>query len=254
MKNFFWIGLLLLGTFASIQAKEPVYLNVVYIGNSITYGAWLMNPRKEAPPVQASIYLQKQTGIKAVRFSNQGVSGLTTVDFLPKSDTYFNKVIEAADQFKNEDWAQLVFSIMLGTNDSAMDHTNGAPVSTQAYKENMKQIIEALLQRYPTSKIVLHKPLWYSPNTYNGARYLEEGLKRLQTYYPVLVGLVKAYATSNPHQVMLGDTQGYAYFEKNHTTDMKAEEGHAGTFYLHPNAKGAKALGCFWGKAINNIL
>ena len=83
---------------------------------------------------------------------------------------------------------------MLGTNDSAITGPNGAPASPGKYHENMKTIIDKLLALYPKCKVVLHRPVWYSPNTYNGAKYLEEGLNRLQSYYPELQALVLHYS------------------------------------------------------------
>ena len=151
-------------------------------------------------------------------------------------------------------WADLVFSIMLGTNDSAIEGTNGCPVAPERYYENMKTIINRLLALYPNCRIVVHRPLWYSPNTYNGAKYLEEGLRRLQDYYPQIQRLVDYYASHFPGQVFLGDTKGFDYFKENHLTDFQAEKGNAGVFYLHPNEKGAVRLGELWSEAIRQAL
>ena len=126
--------------------------------------------------------------------------------------------------------------------------------SPEKYEENMKAIINQLLALYPSCKIVLHRPVWYSPNTYNGAMYLKEGLNRLQSYYPVLQSLVADYANRFPGQVFMGDTEGFDYFKTNYQTDLFPEDGNAGTFYLHPNVKGAAVLGELWGKAIMKIL
>ena len=35
---------------------------------------------------------------------------------------------------------------------------------------------------------------------------------------------------------------------------MKHENGQKGIFYLHPNEKGSKELGHFWGEAISKIV
>jgi|SRR6185312_910779 len=66
-------------------------INIVFIGNSITYGARLANPVAEAPPVAAVAYLRRQPGIGEVSWSNQGKSGATTVDFLPPASQLFSK-------------------------------------------------------------------------------------------------------------------------------------------------------------------
>lgn len=233
-----------------LKAEDKKNLNIVFIGNSITAGALIANPAHDAPPVKAAMYLSRQPSVASVKYSNQGVSGCTTVDYLPKTETLFTKAVAAADKFADETWATLVFSIMLGTNDSAISGTNGAPVSVEQYGENMKAIIDRLLALYPACKIVLHRPIWYSPNTYNGAMYLKAGLVRLQSYYPALQKIVDDYAGRFPSQVLMGDTEAFGYFEANHQSDLFPEDGNAGIFYLHPNEKGAAVLGEFWGKAI----
>ena len=83
----------------SFQVFSQAKLSIVFIGNSITHGAGLKDPATEAPPVKACDYLRQLKGIGQVRFSNQGVSGFTTVDFLPSTNTVFNKVEAAARAF-----------------------------------------------------------------------------------------------------------------------------------------------------------
>ncbi|MCD7938454.1 MAG: GDSL-type esterase/lipase family protein [Tannerellaceae bacterium] len=239
---------------AFAQYDHPLWLNVVYIGNSITQGVLMDTPRRNAPPVKASIYLRQQEGVGEVKFSNQGASGKTTVDFLPETGTYFNNVKEAADQLKEDTWSTLIFSIMLGTNDSAIEGPNGAPVSPEAYYRNMSRIMDELLALYPGCLIVLHRPLWYSPNTHNASRYLEEGLERLQSYFPELDRLVDTYGKTHPGQVFAGDQEGFGFFQEHYADYFIPENGNSGTFYLHPNEAGATQLGRFWGKAIWNCL
>lgn len=85
-----------------MMGEEKKNLNIVFIGNSITQGALLENPRREAPPVKAALYLRRQPSVGTVRYSNQGVSGSTTLDFLPQTDLLFPKVVQVADQFKEK--------------------------------------------------------------------------------------------------------------------------------------------------------
>ncbi|PSL43095.1 lysophospholipase L1-like esterase [Chitinophaga niastensis] len=241
---------LLTGVTAAAQSKK---LNIVFIGNSITHGAGLANPLTDAPPVQACNWLREKMPAMQVAYSNQGVSGATTVDFLPATNSLFNNVIKAANTFKSDKDATLVFSMILGTNDSASEGPNGSPVSPADYEANVKIIMNRLLADYPGCIIILHRPIWYSPNTQNGARYLVEGLARLQSYFPVLDKIVKDYQLTNPKQVFSGDVKGFAYFKK-HPEFFQQEQGKAGIFLLHPNEKGAAALGLLWGKAIKNRL
>jgi len=105
-------------------------VNIVFIGNSITHGAQLNDPSTEAPPVIASAYLREQDNIGTVDFSNQGYSGYTTVDFLPATQKAFKNVEAAARAFPNQE-ALLIFSVKLGTNDSAIQGPNGSPVAPE---------------------------------------------------------------------------------------------------------------------------
>ncbi|MEO6849422.1 MAG: GDSL-type esterase/lipase family protein, partial [Mucilaginibacter sp.] len=183
------ISFLLIFSFQGFCQKRVI--KVIYIGDSITYGGWLNDIGTEAPPVLASSYLKHQRGIDSVEFSNQGHSGYTTVNFLPGGNAFI-AAEKAVGSFSDKD-GSLVFSIMLGTNDSAVKGPRGAPVAPEDFKINMKSIVDQLLSDFPKSKIVINLPLWYSPNTYNGAQYLQEGLDRLQSYSEPIKMLIKEY-------------------------------------------------------------
>lgn len=247
MKQSCFIFLFLLFAVSLLAQVSDKKVKIVFIGNSITYGANLINPGSEAPPVQAVNKLQAD-GYE-VNYANCARSGKTTVDFLPESKTLYQTVIQAADTLYKKDKSRLIFSIMLGTNDSAVKGTNGAPVSPENYKENLKVIIDSLHNRYPGSYFVLHRPLWYSPNTHNAATYLEEGLNRLQTYTPILDALAKEEA-----YILTGDRDGYSLFKRKASECFVAENGNSGMFYLHPNATGARILGELWAKNISRHL
>lgn len=242
---------LLAGHYLFAQSAGP-NLNIVFIGNSITYGATLDSPKTQASSVMAAAWLRKQPGMGTIAYSNQGHSGYTTVDFQPATRT-FAQAVQAAGDFADKQ-ARLVFSVMLGTNDSAITGPNGAPVAPANYQQNLKTIVDSLLRKFPRCIVILHHPIWYSPNTYNGAKYLQEGLSRMQSYFPEIDQLVAGYATTYPHRVFTGDTKAFAYFKKHHLTDLTPENGHQGIFYLHPNKAGAVILGAFWGKAIEKVV
>ncbi|MGZ3776425.1 MAG: GDSL-type esterase/lipase family protein [Mucilaginibacter sp.] len=231
-----------------VAAFSQQNIHVIYIGDSITQGVQLSDPTEQAPPAAASAYIQSQQGVGKIDFSNQGHSGFTTVDFLPGTET-FKQLEQAASGLAGKP-GLLVFSIMLGTNDSAIKGPNGSPVSPDTYYANLSTIVATLLKDYPGCSIIIHHPIWYSPNTYNGAQYLQEGLDRLQSYFSEIKKLVDGYAESNKGQVFVGDTKAFTYFKKTHLTTLIPENGHQGTFYLHPNEMGAKKLGIFWAKAI----
>jgi len=115
--------------------------------------------------------LRQQPGIGTVTFSNQGHSGFTTVDFLPATGRPFRQVKQAARDFTDKH-ALLIFSIKLGTNDSAITGPNGAPVLPEDYEKNLKIITDSLLKEYPDSLVIYQRPVWYSPNTCNGAKLI----------------------------------------------------------------------------------
>ena len=79
------------------KSKNPK-VNIVFIGNSITYGALHKNRDVTAPPVQCGLWLSQQEGIDTVYISNGGRSGRTTYHFLPNA----NDVIPAGDKGPGE--------------------------------------------------------------------------------------------------------------------------------------------------------
>lgn len=231
---------------AGVAGAQGKGLDIIYIGDSITAGAGI-GDASNYPTVAFDIALQK-AGYTAVQSSNQGHSGYTTLDFQPGTPA-FEQVENAANEYKGST-NELVFSIMLGTNDSAIRGPHGAPVSAENYAKNLQSIINKLIKDYPGSKFVIQHPIWYSPNTYNGAMYLQEGLDRLQSYFSQIERLVSNYAVKNKGHVFLGDCDAFDYFKTHYQASLQAEQGNKGIFYLHPNANGAKVLGEFWAKAI----
>lgn len=221
-------------------------INLLFIGNSITAGATLSSASTMAPPVVCGQLVEAATGV-TTNVYNGGHSGITTLGFLPGRND-FTRVVNAAKAYQANNGGLIYFSIMLGTNDSACTTTEGAPVSPDTYGKNIKAIIDALIDAVPTCKILLNYPIWYSPNTHNSAKYLQEGLDRLHSYYPVLDGIVAQY-----EQVFGGNRAVWDYFEDNKVL-FTAEKGNAGTFYLHPNQVGAHCLAEIWAQSILKLL
>ena len=236
--------LLLFPLTAFAQGKKAV--EIVFIGNSITQGARLAHPETEGPAPQ-TVELLREEGYD-VKYANRGRSGTTTYDWLPGSGKCFGPMIAAADGLFTPE-AEHVFSVMLGTNDSAETRCNGAPVSAEQYEKNVCTIIDTLLTRYPDARIVLNFPIWYSPTTHNGARYLQAGLDRLQTYHPVIRKIAKAYRK----RVFTGNKKAFKAF-RNHPELFDEENGNSGKFYLHPNATGARLLATYWEKGVKRVI
>lgn len=227
-----------------VDPKENI--NLLFIGNSITAGATLSTPSTQAPPILCRKLVANATGVKTNVY-NGGHSGITTWGFLPGRDD-FTKVVSAAQNYVASNGGLIYFSIMLGTNDSACTTTEGAPVSTDTYRDNMKKIIEKLIEEVPTCKIIVNYPIWYSPSTYNSAMYLQEGLDRLHSYYPIIDGIVEEY-----EQVFAGNRGVWEYFENNKALFTR-ESGNAGYFYLHPNLTGANRLAEIWANSLLKLI
>ena len=225
-------------------------LDVVYVGDSITAGATLPNHGTESPGVVCTQVLQAKLAPRVVNDFIYGRSGHTTVDFLPPSTKDFLDLETGAKKLQADHPGELLFSIMLGTNDSAVKGPNGSPVQPQNYKKNLTAIVEQLLADFPGSKVVVHHPIWYSPNTHNSSVYGTEGLARLGNYLPMIDDLVKRDFDLHRGRVFLGDTAAFAYFKTNHEKELTPEKGVEGFFYLHPNVIGATTLGTLWAEAI----
>lgn len=250
MKRLLYISLIAcvaLGVFKS-EAQIKRTCNIVFIGNSITAGALHDNRDETAPPVFTSQYAGRMLGAD-VMFRNCGRSGATTVDFLPERERDFKRVEQAVADIKKQSYEPIVFSIMLGTNDSASIGPLGAPVSNEDYKKNLLTMIERLRELSPNAIFVLQRPVWYSANTYNAAMYLVAGQKRLVDYANVLIKLAEEH-----DDIYLGDFKSFDYLKANYKKYYFAENGNAGVFYLHPNIDGAKKLAKHWAKAITRAV
>jgi lysophospholipase L1-like esterase len=242
------LSLLLIALFAlsyQTQAANKIKTcNVIYIGNSITAGAGHKESLKSAPPVISAQILEKKLG-KDVNFRNCGRSGATTLDFVPSHNRDFKRVEKAIKEIQDISQEPIIFSIMLGTNDSASTRCYGAPASNAQYKKNLMDLISRLRKMAPGAIFVLQRPIWYSPNTYNGAMYLTAGLKRVTDYANVLLELAQ-----QEKDVFVGDYEAFDFFKQHYRKYMFAENGNAGVFYLHPNTDGAKKLAKHWAQAI----
>lgn len=249
MKRIFLLLLVLLVSGGALaQSSKTRTYNLIFIGNSITEGALHADKSKTAPPVAAAEYVGRMIS-GDVNFRNCGRSGATTVDFLPERGADFRRVEQAISELRDISYGPIVFSIMLGTNDSASRGPLGAPVSNEDYERNLATIMARIRELCPEAIFVLQRPIWYSANTYNGAMYLVEGQKRLVGYANVLIGMAEKY-----NDVYMGDLKGYDYFRDHHLKYYFAENGNAGVFYLHPNESGARKLGKRWARAIVNAI
>ncbi len=246
-------------TFGFAQGRS---YNLVFIGNSITYGARHQQRELTAPPVQCARWLCEQAGIDTVYIQNCGRSGHTTYDFLPNpEDTAsnggkkdFDEVVAKTSKLVSDHpTLPLVFSIMLGTNDT-VERPSNSHTTPDDYAENLILIIDSLLKLWPDAHVVLNKPIYYSPDyhTRGGSIASKKSLKLLGQYYKMFARVVEY---SNPSQVHIGDSEAYDYFALHWKTDVVEEKDARGKCYwLHPNEQGAERLAIFWGKALMPVL
>ena len=229
--------------------EEPVptgqNINLLFIGNSITAGALLGNASQQAPPIVCRALIEEATGVTTNVF-NGGHSGITTFGYLPGRDD-FTRIVNNARTFQ-KNGGRIYISIMLGTNDSACHGPEGAPVAPDVYAGNIRTIIDKLIENIPDCRIVLNYPIWYSPSTYNSSKYLQEGLDRLHSYYPVLDEIIAQY-----DQVYAGNRGVWEYFENNFALFTR-ENGNEGYFYLHPNQNGAVRLAEIWANSLLELI
>ncbi|MCR5679217.1 MAG: SGNH/GDSL hydrolase family protein [Prevotella sp.] len=262
MQSFRLILLLLLSSAFTVSGFARRSANIVFIGNSITFGARHEKPELTAPPVQCARWLSQQTDIDTVYFRNCGHSGKTTYHFLPCKDdvvpagdkTYFPSVVAQTRQLVEAHPAlPLVFSIMLGTNDTV--ERPGNPHTTPGdYAKNLTAIIDSLLKLWPDAHVVLNKPIWYTPDyvTKGGSVASKKSLKLLADYFDMFPVVV---ANSKAGHVHIGDSQAYGWFEQHWQTDIVEEQDSRGRSYrLHPNEQGAAHLAEYWGKALLPVI
>ena len=236
--------------------------NIVFIGNSITYGALHQQRELTAPPAQCAHWLSAQEGIDTVYFRNCGRSGKTTYHFLPNAKdvipagdkTYFGDVIaKTRELVKAHPSLPLVFSIKLGTND-AVERKHNAHTEPEAYVRNLTVIIDSLLRLWPDAHVVLNRPIYNTSDyvTKNGSVASKKSLKMMNTYFGLFS---KVVANCKPGHVHIGDTEAYSYFKKNYKTDVFEEKDAQGkSYWLHPNEQGAQKLAEYWGKALLPII
>ena len=261
----FWqcsmISVLLLGFHSVGFAQEKAY-NVVFIGNSITYGAKHQQRELTAPPALCAQWLSQQDGVDTVYYMNCGLSGRTTYNFLPHAEdvvpagdkTHFGDVVAKTHQLVGEHLGlPLLFSIMLGTNDS-VERPRNSHTSPDDYAKNLCAIIDSLLILWPDAQVVLNKPIWYTPDyvTKNGSVASKKSLKLLRKYEKQFTKVARRCKAG---QVHIGDRKAYNYFKQHWQTDINEEKDARGkSYWLHPNEQGAQRLAEFWGKAILEVI
>jgi hypothetical protein len=113
------------------------------------------------PPAIATEWLRAHLATEEVFMANQGRCGHTTMDTLPANHQDVSEIERAATHLEDAHPGRMVFSIMLGTNDSAEMGPLGAPVAPQEYHRNLTTMIDqwrrppVLLK--PGQRLLLHR-------------------------------------------------------------------------------------------------
>ncbi len=234
---------------------------LVCIGDSITNGAGLANAGTVLSPTMPYFLiakLQRLLGLRTVAGSNVGVGGKTLTDWAPGGSYYPTATSAMTSLLSANAGFQPVFSIMLGTNDSASANTNNSPpgiTSPANFQSKLSAIVAQLLVDFPTAQVVVHMSPYFTPNTegsqsQNGGVFLEAGLSALYSYRATFPQIV-----AGRPRVHLGDGLSFAYFAANYLNELQPDAtGPNGTFYLHPNPTGAQSLGEMHAQAIANAL
>ena len=255
--------------YADATLNTHLDVNLVFIGDSITNGYGGTGAGTASSPIITSTVsaLKKLYGVRNVYAYNGGVGGLASADWLPggtgactsggASPGCYHTTADASYASSGASVlaaanpsAQMVFTIMLGANDASR-----LTLSAAAYAANLKTTISKLLSDWPTSKVFVHMPAYFTPNIYNGASVLSTAY----SYRAAISSLVASYTASNPGQVLVGDTLSYAFFEANYAAEMLPQVSYGatagvGTGYLHPNSAGQADLGALWANAIGRAL
>lgn len=229
-------------------------INLVCIGDSITECKGVPDYKKNgSPAILAKTLAESLRPGTTVNLVNAGIGGTTTADW----DGPVGQLVKFANPRTDKLIAahpngRLVFSIMLGTNDSANRGPHGSSASADQYGKRMQAIVDSLVARYPDCIIFLHDPIWYSKNIRVGSADYEGDAAhdRLRSYFPAIDAIVKADITKATRHVYLGDTEAYDHFAQTYLTELRPQDGKDGTFYLHPNEKGAAVLGSYWAAPI----
>jgi len=224
------------------RTPRPRNLNIVFIGDSITSGYLMKFPERDAPPVYAAAWLKGQLGVTNVLFRNCGKPAYRTDQFLPDQvNSAWGGVKQAGESYRNVP-GTLIFSVMLGANDSA-GNGDTERHSPARFKADMKRLVEALRGSFPESVVVIHHPTGYTKAPGTNPEYLAR-------YKQAINSLVGEVAGAHSGRVFLGDVSAWAFFDANMETHWFKETRCGVPYYVHPNELGAGVIGGLWGKAI----
>lgn len=137
--------LLILFSVISISAMAQQPLKVAFIGNSITYGAGVVNPQKNSYPVQTGYFLGD-----GYQVANFGVSATTMLS--NGNSPYIN-----TDQYKaSKEYNPDIVVIKLGTNDAKSFNRDKIK---EGYKRDYQAVIDSYKALPSKPRIILLNPV-----------------------------------------------------------------------------------------------
>ena len=254
---------------------RPHALNIVFAGDSITYGLGVRNAGTVKLPTMPGYCitgLRRRLGLGEIYGSNQGHNSHTLTDYAPGGRDYHDAFDRANPKSALNRLrtlhpeARTIVSLMLGTNDSAIAGSNNAPfegyLTTDQYEAKLDVIIDQLLGLdAPDALIFLHASPYYTANSRTSFVYGPAGLEALTGYREALQNIVARYGTIRPRQVFQGDTKSFEYFAQNYRTEHTAQRYRGSVFYLHPSGEpassgliGTQSLGELHAEAIARVV
>jgi len=169
---------------APINVKSPDskgYAIPFWIGDSITAGyATSKATYTKSPATYAEAFLKVDSAFSdaytmpiAGAMANFGLSGKTSADMVGRLPQILGQTRFLGSTF---------VGIMLGTNDSK----NSVATAPAQYKANIQTLIAGLKAVRGDIKIVLNKPLWFTPDTGFGNDFSTASLARVAEYRTML--------------------------------------------------------------------
>ena len=113
-KIYSFLCVLLLLLSKPVQSQEVI--NLLFIGNSITYGDQLSDPATQAPPIICRALVEEATGL-TTNVYNGGHCGITTWGYLPGRED-FTQLVNKALEFRTQNNGRIYICIIINSKDS----------------------------------------------------------------------------------------------------------------------------------------
>lgn len=216
-------------TFNVKASRSQNNINLLFIGDSITYGQGTTNISLYAPGIIASQLLPTLLGGNlSITSVQQGVPGSTVVGWVPGGGNYNTAIAAATAAFipGNAAYAH----IMLGTNDANANGAGQSGVSKSLYKSGMKSLINGLLGAGYAGVFLSFSPFVAYRAGYTAQQVADRDNQMLD-YQNAIMELC------NNRTIILCDTFDYTY-----------GQNHTGEYFdgVHPDNTHSTSMGWLW--------